>query len=346
MILRELPGSSRVRVLLYMLVLQLHAVSSCAPGWSAARPVQLDAWLVYFDAERGLAELRQHGRLFDRVSLFAYELDPEGNILPAPGVREFTGRFHALARQLAFEPWVTVVNDVRYGTDNAVAKDSKVVHRLITDAELRATHVNQLAERVAADGFAGLHLDYEQVPESDATHFREFVTELSAALQGRGLGLEVILEPARGPMPELNSARITVMAYDLFGAHSGPGPRSTPEFVSELSTRAALDADSAAALALAVGGFAWDPDGEVRSVDWSDAKRLAVRASDRRRGELDRVPSARLDDGSELFFEDAESLAGKWEAAWVGGFRRLAIWRLGGNDEGLFNFLRKLTPRR
>ncbi len=340
------PQGSLLSALLCLLALELPLLFGCAPSWSAKRPVQLDAWLVYFDAERGLAELREHGGLFDRVSLFAYELSPEGNVLPAPGVRELVGPFHALARQQAFEPWITVVNDVRFGADSAVAKDSTVVHRLITDPERRTAHVNQLADRVSASGFVGLHLDYEQLPESDTTQFREFVTELRTTLQSRGIGLEVVLEPARGPLPESRTARVTVMAYDLFGEHSGPGPRSTPEFVSELNSRAALDADSAAGLAIAVAGFAWDSTGEARIVDWSDAQQLATRASNRRRGELDGVPSARLEDGRELFFEDRESLLGKWNAAWAGGFRRLAIWRLGGNDDTLFNLLRNLTPRR
>jgi hypothetical protein len=310
------------------------------------RAAELNAWLVYFDAERGLVELRDHGELFDRVSLFAYELDPEGNILPAPGLPGLVARFHTLARERGFEPWITAVNDVRYGADSAVAKDSTVVHNLLVDRERRSAHVHQLAERVSADGFVGLHLDYEQVPESDSTQFRAFIQELRAALEPRAIGLEVVLEPTRGPMPESSKARVTVMGYDLFGGHSGPGPRSTPQFVSGLSTRARFDADSAAALAIAVGGFVWDSGGEVSSIDWSDAQQLADEATSRRRGGLDGVPSARFDDGSELFFEDAESLAGKWRAARASGFRRLAIWRLGGNDDRLFDLLRNLTPRR
>jgi hypothetical protein len=34
----------------------------------------------------------------------------------------------------------------------------------------------------------------------------------------------------------------------------------------------------------------------------------------------------------------------KWQAAWKAGFRRLAIWRLGGNDESLFDLLRGIKP--
>jgi spore germination protein YaaH len=305
-------------------------------------PLQLDAWLVYFDGERGLAELREHGSLFDRVSLFAYELDPGGSPRPAPSMRQMVPRFLMLSRQKDFEPWVTVVNDVRYGVDSAIAKDPDLVHELIADSDRRSAHAEDLAERVAADGFAGLHLDYERVPEADSSEFQAFVGALASALEVRGLGLEVVLEPSRGPPPERSSANVTVMAYDLFGEHSGPGPRSTPEFVTELGPRARIDMDSAAAVALAVRGFSWDTAGNVTSLDWTRGHQLAGEARTRNRDNSNRVPSAQLDDGTQVFFEDAESLLGKWEAAWDVGFRRLAIWRLGGNDEKLYDLVRDI----
>ena len=307
-----------------------------------APPTQIQAWVVYFDADRGMAEVRDHGALFDRISLFAYELTPEGNPWPAPQVVQMIPQFLRLAEDNGFAPWITVVNDVRYSGDSAILKDPVLVHELIVDPQRRAAHARALAEEVSSDGFAGLHLDYEQVAESDSSDFRAFVEELRRELERRELGLEVVIEPSRGPLPEPNTTNVSVMAYDLFGPHSGPGPRATPEFVSGLRQRAGGDTDSAAGLVLAVGGFAWEPGGEVKPLDWAVAKQLSTEAQSRQRGTLDGVPSARLDDGTELWFEDPESLLSKWDAAWKSGFRRLLLWRLGGNDERLFELLRDL----
>lgn len=322
----------------------LVGATACAPRWVAPRPRELQAWVVYFDIQDGLSELQQHGRLFDRVSLFAYELDPQGNPRPAPKLDETIGPFLRLAEERGFKPWVTVVNDVRYSPDSTVAKDGHLVHNLIIDSTRRAAHARDLASKVSVDGFEGLHLDYERVPQSDTTAFQEFIDALRAELGSRGLGLEIVMEPTGGPLPDPGSTRVTVMAYDLFGEHSGPGPRSTPTFISELGHRASVDGDSAAALALAVSGFAWEPDGGVRSLDWSVARQLADEASDARRRNSDHVPSVTLDDGTVIWYEDAESLFTKWQAAWKAGFRRLAIWRLGGNDESLFDLLRGIKP--
>jgi hypothetical protein len=340
-------GIARQRILVRCDRLSVSAVFlvsaiSCAPNWGAARPLELDAWVVYYDADRGLAELQEYGGLFDRVSLFAYELDGDGTPTLAPGMDQMVAPFLELAAAERFEPWVTVVNDVRYSLDSVLAKDSSVVRSLIVDPVRRAAHARDIAARVAGDGFHGLHLDYERVPESDAVQYQDFIGKLSHELEQRGLGLEVVVEPEDGPPPVLSSARVTVMAYDLFGLHSGPGPRSTPTFVSQLSHQAGLDSQGAAAVAIAVGGFAWEPSGDVRSLDWSTSHRLASETPSGRRSVVDHVPHVRLRDGTEIWYEDTESLLSKWQAAWAVGFRRLAIWRLGGNDSTLFNMIRQL----
>ncbi len=307
-----------------------------------APPIQMQAWVVYFDAERGLAEVSEFGDLFDRISLFAYELTPQGRPRPAPGVAMMIPRFLRLAEERGFAPWVTVVNDVRYSSDSAILKDPDLVHQLIADTERRQSHARALAEEVASDGFTGLHLDYEMLAETDSAAFRYFVQELRKELHAAGLGLEVVIEPSRGPLPVPNTTSVSVMGYDLFGPHSGPGPRATPSFVSSLRNRASGDADSAAGLALAVGGFAWEPGGEVRPLDWAHARELLAEAPEALRSDVDDVPNARLEDGTEVWFEDSESLLSKWDAAWESGFRRLLLWRLGGNDQQLFQMLEDL----
>ncbi|UCD24408.1 MAG: hypothetical protein JSW51_00365 [Gemmatimonadota bacterium] len=316
---------------------------ACAPSIGVPGPTQMQAWAVYFDGDRGLAELEEHGDLFDRVSLFGYELSPDGSPVPAPNVKTMLGPFLRLAQEKGFEPWVTVVNDVRHSGDSVVAKDSTVVHELLVDSSRRDNHVRELVALVVEAGFQGLHLDYEQVAESDSAQFQGFIERLSGELRQRERGLEVVLEPVNGPLPAAGTSTVIVMAYDLFGAHSGPGPRSTPDFVTGLGPRAEVDADSAAALAVAVRGFAWRPNDEVTSLDWSEAQQRAAGAQRARRSAAD-VPNARLDDGTEIWFEDRASLISKWRAAWLAGFRRLAIWRLGGNDERLFDLLRDLRP--
>lgn len=287
-----------------------------------------------------MAELDRHGGLFDYASLFAYELDPGGRPIPAPGFQQVAARFKNVARSKGFKAWATVVNDVRHPDGSVRLKSADAVHAILSDPGRRADHARVLAEQIERDGFDGLHLDYERVAARDEDVFRAFVSLLDAELSRRGAELNVVLEPLRGPRPTPGTAGVTVMAYNEHGPHGGPGPRATPGFVSDLAPREGRNRYGSPTVALALAGFLWKDDGTVEPVDW-DAARDATRETPPERGLFTRVPYARVAAG-ELWFEDPESLDAKWRAAHAAGFRGLALWRLGGNDERLFNWLHTL----
>ncbi|HSH42738.1 MAG TPA: hypothetical protein VK973_11505 [Arenicellales bacterium] len=316
-------------------------LTACAGPRVAPEPDRVGTWVVYWDAERGLDELDSYGALFDYASLFAYELAPDGRPRPAPGMESARDRFQSLARQHDIQAWATVVNDVRHPDGSVDLKSAEVVHAVISNPQRRARHARELAQRIGDDGFDGLHLDYEQVHERHRAGFRAFVGLLADELARRGLGLDVILEPSRGPRPAAGTARVTVMAYNLHGPHSGPGPRATPAFARDVAPDMDLDRYAAPSVALALAGFVWGGDGSVKAIDWR-AAREAVGDGTTQRGASHKVPYARIADG-EIWYEDAESLDAKWRAAHEGGFRGLALWRLGGNDERLFNWLETLN---
>ena len=208
---------------------------SCASVKEIAPPQHLGAWLVYWDGERGLSELEAQGALFDRVSLFAYELDVNGNPQPAPHFEELLPHFFELAKKQGFEPWVTVVNDVQVDGNTVLPKGVQLLKRVLSDPELRRNHAASLAEKVSSDGFVGLDLDYECLTVSDQNNFRNFVSELSQELQRRNLRLNVVLEPQQGPLPFPGTEDLTVMGYYLHGEHNGPGPIATPGFAKVFS---------------------------------------------------------------------------------------------------------------
>lgn len=138
-------------------------------------------------------------------------------------------QFLALARERGFVPWVTVVNDTRQDTGRVALKDAALVQRLLADPAAREQHALALAERAAADGFAGLHLDYESIAPAYGTQFQDFIMKLSGALRDRGLALNVVVEPRRSPLPPSGAATLTVMGYNQHGPHGAAGPRATPD---------------------------------------------------------------------------------------------------------------------
>lgn len=324
-------------------------VSCTTPLKGITPPQRIGVWFVYWDGERGLAELERYGGLFNRVSFFAYELDVEAHPQPAPGFAGFLPHFFTFAKKHGFEPWVTVVNDVRAGENKVLLKNVDVLRRILAEPERRKAHAASLAEKVLLDGFAGLDLDYEGLDGSDQDNFRDLVSELSVELQRRSLRLNVVLEPQRGPLPSPGTASVTIMGYNLHGTHSGPGPRATPDFVAKLGERGRGDAKGSPDLALALAGFSWSPGKKAKQVDWAETQKLAANSAKAGRDALTRVPYAHLEDGTEIWFEDPESLHAKWDAAQQAGFSGLMLWRLGGNNDSLFQLLHNYrsgtTPR-
>jgi hypothetical protein len=322
-----------------ILLISLIILAGCLSPDKAAPPRQVGAWVVYWSGESGLAELETHGRLFHQVSLFAYELDGQGSPAYPPGLASLVPRFLALARQQGFQPWVTVVNDVRLGNGTVKLKDVEILKQLLGDVHKRQAHARELAARVKNDGFAGLNLDYEGLRETEREIFIAFLESLVRELHVLNLGFNVVVEPRRGPLPPAGAVSLTVMGYNLHGPSKGPGPRATPDFIAGLGARGRNDAAAAPAIALATGAFAWLPDGKVKKFSWAEALQEAQASRERGRGPQGLTPFARLQDGSELWYEDPQSLEAKWQAARRAGFSSLWLWHLGGNDDQLFKWL-------
>jgi hypothetical protein len=336
------PKRGRVAVAVFLwLSICGFLLLSCSSAVRPTPPGKLGAWLVYWSAESGLAELKAHGSLFHQVSLFAYELDEAGNPCPGPGVTEMIPQFLQLSREKGFQPWVTVVNDVQY-LKHKVLKDKQILEIILRDPPARLAHMRNLAAMVKKNGFAGLTLDYEGLTNRQTENYRAFVRELAQELSKDNIGLNVLVEPRRGPLPQAGTVRLTVMAYNLHGPHSGPGPRATPAFIATLGKRAEGDCAGSPTVALAVGGFVWPQKGKVEKVSWNAAFRMAQGAAEVGRNSPDSCPFARWPNHSEMWFDDPLSLQAKWQAAGLAGFRDLWLWHLGDNDERLFDWLGQL----
>jgi hypothetical protein len=324
------------------MVMVICGLSNCVRHKEPIPPKSLGAWVVYWDGERGLKELDAYGRLFDRVSLFTYELGPEGQPQHAPGVIEMLPRFLDLARKKGFSAWVTLVND-RRTPERVFLKETERLRRLLSDQDQRRQHVQAIIELVLKDGFSGLNLDYEGFSKQDNQIMDPLVSELAAELKKKRLGFNVVVEPGADRfLPSAGTVSLVVMGYNLHGPHSGPGPRATPAFIHSLSVRGKGDVLGKPTLTLAVGGFSWGPDQKVRQLDWETGNRQAEKAVKKGRRSGD-VPYAKFEDGGVAWFEDEKSLMAKWMAA--DGFKGLMLWRLGGNDDRLFRWLDQIKKK-
>ncbi len=325
----------------FPLIFSLFLITSCSTSTDVStKRLSLGAWVVYWDGNRGMDELEKNSGLFSKVSLFAYEMGPNGSPRHAPKTKDLIPRFIALAKQQSFSPWVTIVNDTRIADDKVLLKDLELTRKLCSDSALIRSHVVEIADMVQRDGFSGLDLDYERLEAEDQENFRLLVKEFSNELKKRGLGFNITLEPLRGPLPLPGTLPITVMGYNQYGTHSGPGPRATPEFLEKIGKRVAPFSNGRLELAIAVAGFSWTEGGKTKQIDWGEAQKLYSSARVER-SLFTKVPHVKLSTGTEIWFDDADSMKAKLDAALRAGYSGIMIWRLGGNDESLFKILRE-----
>lgn len=331
-----------------LLVGALGALTHCSTPRTAPdapRLGQLAAWVVDWDMDAGLDELHRHEDLFDEVGLFGVRFDADDRLLIPPAVQEGSAKLLAWRRGGSRAVWLTVVNDRQLDDGTFSHKDPDLVDRLLADGG--AQHARDLVGLLARMDVDGLELDYEDVSADSWPRLLRFADSLRDRLISEGKDLRLITQPRR-PYLDLKSAGtpVAIMAYNLYGTHSGPGPKTTPEFVTRLGQ--ALDDAGVlpgARIALPTGGFLWRPGGETRSV--TEVEALLLQSVDGA-GRLRRTPYeypffsvAEGDDGrSEIWYQDAASIEGQIVAALAAGFDEITLWRLGGNDDTLFEMLR------
>jgi len=91
-----------------------------------------------------------------------------------------------------------------------------------------------------------------------AASAQEFINKLYRRAQGCGLKLRVVLEPralvSTTDFPP--GSEYVIMLYNLYGLHSGPGPKANKDFIeTTLERMNLLPADKT--VAFATGGCMW-----------------------------------------------------------------------------------------
>lgn len=327
-----------------------HTASTPVGPLAPLPPDGLTAWIADWDLDRGMAEWKAHPGLFDSVRVFAAYFNQQDEPYLSPQWSNLLGDDvrHTFGSTPVF---LTVVNDLSTpsGKGNKL-KDPELVQRLVSSPEARAKHIEALLALVRRHRFQGLEIDYENVTPSVWPEFLVFVRELYQRTQAEGVSLAVLLQPQRryleAALPVGPS--YVLMGYNLFGFHSGPGPKATPKFLAEqadaLRNLGVLDVTR---LALATGGFDWTAPRAAKQLGEAEAssllaKQKAATSRDADNGYLVSHYTDGKGQRHDVWHADAQTFATLWRAAQSAGFSRLAIWRLGGNSPALFDWLATL----
>lgn len=310
------------------------SLTSCASaGRLQAPPMEAEksAWVVYWDWDRGAREAQATQP--DAVVAFAANFDAQGDVVLPKELT--TERLAALPKEKAY---LSVVNDQLAG-EKTLLKDTKLLKKLLGKKAAREEHIDELVALCKKNAFTGLEIDYENVWRDAGLmkNYAAFLAELRDVAQAENLKLRVVLEPKTLRYAELLPADVeyVVMFYNLYGGHSGPGPKADRRFIwSTLSQAAKLPGTPN--VAFANGGFDWSAPKKARGITQAQAVMLQQKyKAQPERDEKSRALHFTYNEGKEqhtVWYADEETLAYWQELAQAVGFKRISIWRLGGNE--------------
>jgi cellulose synthase/poly-beta-1,6-N-acetylglucosamine synthase-like glycosyltransferase/peptidoglycan/xylan/chitin deacetylase (PgdA/CDA1 family) len=243
-------------------------------------------------------------------------------------------------------PIMPLVNNLHNGV-----WDSAGVHAMLATKDSRQRVEKALLVYVRQNDFAGISIDFENIPEADQEKFAAFIEETCAAFHAAHLKVSVSL-----PSDNLsfNYSRISsavdyviLMMYDEHTSKNAPGPVSGIGWFR--SMLAAREKDiPASKLIVALGNYAYD---------WQHGKDPFEETFDEAVLTANESSSTIAIDPASLnptykYYDEANILHTVWlqdattafnEYRSLGAYRPhgVALWRLGSEDLGVWSFLGK-----
>lgn len=291
---------------------------------------QKSAWVVYWDWDRGVQEAQAQRP--DALVAFAASFDEQGAlVLPVELTQE------RLAALPADKAYLSFVNDQKQG-EKTLLKDTRLLKKLL-GKKARQQHIADILALSKLHGFMGVEIDYENVWR-DAELMKDyaaFIRKLRDECKAQNMQLRVVLEPKALRSAQLlpKDVEYVIMFYNLYGGHSGPGPKADRRFIWHTLSEAAK-LPGTPNIAFANGGFDWSAPKKAKGITLAQAVALQKKyQAQPERDENSRALHFTYSQGSEkhtVWYADEATLNYWQQLAQAVGFKRFSSWRLGGSE--------------
>ena len=241
-------------------------------------------------------------------------------------------------------PVLAMVTNFRDGWQSAD------LHRALTRADARRDLINNIESNLAEHHFAGVSIDFEQLPARDRRALVDFMSELRDRLHARGLLVSQSV-PVDDPAYDLKrlgeiNDYIVPMVYDEHYQSGEPGPVASEDwFEKQLAMLGKKLPASKTVIGFGDYGYDWVIGaGGAAEVTFSDVIAAAQQSHASIAWDKDmQNPVLRYRRGNqqhEVWFLDAVTAANQFQAIGDNGFRGMALWRLGAEDPGVWTVLK------
>ncbi|WP_051531281.1 hypothetical protein [Clostridiisalibacter paucivorans] len=301
----------------------------------------LSVWNVYWDTENVDYEIELLRDAAKEISYFAAYFDSNNNIF-IPEKTEKT--FEYTSTNFSgkdYDHYLTIVNDKINIDGSSSLKDTKLLYELFLNEKTMEEHIEEILKLVMEEGYDGVEIDYENIKKDMDLWdlFADFCNKLYFRLAENNIKMRIVL----GPTAPLQDIRLPVgpdyvmMCYNLYGKHSGPGPKADEGFILDLVDR--MDyIEGKKYFAFATGGFDWDNQGEIWAITEKEAKDILKKynITPKRDEKSKSITFNYIDENNvehEVWFADGKTLTFWMDIVRKRGNNNFSLWRLNGNTE-------------
>lgn len=285
---------------------------------------------------RSEASVERHGASLARVITGWIALDTT-SFLPLEPYGDSIGKSPALAgRTMAL---ITSYHGSRFHPE--------IIRGLGGNAQAMGITAGAIAALVDSGGYRGVVMNFEGMTPRDLDQLLAFTRAVADSVRGHGVSTVVIAVPAgdTAAYPAallLQSADLIMpILYDQHWSASPPGPIASPEWVTRnLGARVAEVGAARIVAAFPLYGYRWRKNADTEVISFDDARRLTTMTNTLLiRDNASATVHARSPEGWELWVSDRVQLETLAREARQLGVRTFALWRLGLEDPGVWDYI-------
>ncbi len=301
-----------------------------------SKEVSYTLWNAYWNLEGAEAQTEQLAEQVKNISFFAAYYDKDDTAFIPQNTTDFFVANGAAYKERGWNRYLTVVNDQIKEDGSSDQKSTELLYRLLEKEETYRAHADSLVALAKDAGYDGLEIDYENIRKDNTLwgHYMNFIGYLYERCTAEGLLLRVVIETniESDQIPWVEGPTYCVMCYNLYGSHSGPGPKADHEFLLSVMEKM-KNVPSPVDYALANGGFDWSEDGSITSLTTKQAQILAAVYAAECKTDVSGAKYYTYTDENgtshEVWYGDQETLETWMEWLQEGGNWEYSIWRLG-----------------
>lgn len=292
---------------------------------------KFSTWIVYWDLDNGMKAIQNTKDEIKNISYFAAYFNQDYELFIPNNIKNL----HVYFEEMEANHFLSLTNDIVYEDGTSLLKDEEILYFLFQCH--REKHIEDILNICQKYNYDGIEIDYEGLKNNEIlwADFLEFLQELWEALDSNNLKMRVVLEPSidfkklefpKGP-------DYIIMCYNLYGPHSGPGPKANKNFLESIAKNTETNIGEFE-YALATGGFNWDGENNIKAILEKEAIEISKKYNiiPKRDKESNALYFKYTDDKNvkhEIWYADRETMD-YWISILKGkGAKKFSLWRLG-----------------